>query len=124
MPPGIALVAAAIVEDSRIRWKGFFRFAFFLPYFFSMAVAGAIFTRVYDPSYGMSTSCFSLSALTLPRSGSGIGRWQSGRRSVSLSGTKPRFASLSSRQRSNSSTESFTPRRSSMGRTRSRCFGT
>ena len=53
VPPGIALVAAAIVEDSRIRWKSLFRFAFFLPYFFSMAVAGAIFTRVYDPSYGM-----------------------------------------------------------------------
>jgi raffinose/stachyose/melibiose transport system permease protein len=53
VPPAIALVAAAIVEDSRIRWKSLFRFAFFLPYFFSMAVAGAIFTRVYDPSYGM-----------------------------------------------------------------------
>ncbi len=53
VPPGIALVAAAIVEDTRIRWKSLFRFAFFLPYFFSMAVAGAIFTRVYDPSYGM-----------------------------------------------------------------------
>jgi ABC-type sugar transport system permease subunit len=53
VPPGIGLIAAAIVEDSRIRAKSLFRFGFFLPYFFSMAVAGAIFTRVYDPSYGM-----------------------------------------------------------------------
>jgi len=53
VPPAIGLVSAALVEDSGIRCKGLFRFAFFLPYFFSMAVAGAIFTRVYDPSYGM-----------------------------------------------------------------------
>ena len=53
IPPIIGLVAAALIEDSRIRFKGFFRFLFFVPYFFSMAVAGAIFTRVYDPTYGM-----------------------------------------------------------------------
>lgn len=53
IPPVIGLVAAALIEDSGIRYKGFFRFLFFVPYFFSMAVAGAIFTRVYDPSYGM-----------------------------------------------------------------------
>jgi ABC-type sugar transport system permease subunit len=53
IPPAIGLAAAALIEDSGIRFKGFFRFLFFVPYFFSMAVAGAIFTRVYDPSYGM-----------------------------------------------------------------------
>lgn len=53
VPPGIGLAAAALVEDSSIRVKGLFRFGFFLPYFFSMAVAGAIFTRIYDPSYGL-----------------------------------------------------------------------
>lgn len=53
VPPGVGLVAAALVEDSGLRAKGLARFGFFLPYFFSMAVAGAIFARVYDPSYGM-----------------------------------------------------------------------
>ena len=53
VPTGVGLAAAALVEDSRLRPKGLFRFGFFLPYFFSMAVAGAIFARVYDPSYGM-----------------------------------------------------------------------
>jgi len=53
IPPTLGLVSAALVEDSAIRPKALFRFAFFVPYFFSMAVAGAIFARVYDPSYGM-----------------------------------------------------------------------
>lgn len=53
IPPAIGLLAAAVIEDSNLRPKPLFRFAFFVPYFFSMAVAGAIFARVYDPSYGM-----------------------------------------------------------------------
>jgi raffinose/stachyose/melibiose transport system permease protein len=65
VPPGIALVSAAIVEDSRIRLKGLFRFGFFLPYFFSMAVAGAIFTRVYDPSYGMINQLLHLAGFSI-----------------------------------------------------------
>ena len=46
-------MTAALVENTNIRPKPLFRFAFFVPYFFSMAVAGAIFTRAYDPSYGL-----------------------------------------------------------------------
>ena len=53
VPTTIGLVAAALVEDTNLRPKPLFRFAFFVPYFFSMAVAAALFTRVYDPSYGM-----------------------------------------------------------------------
>ena len=53
VPTIIGLVAAALVEDTNLRPKPLFRFAFFVPYFFSMAVAAALFTRVYDPSYGM-----------------------------------------------------------------------
>lgn len=53
IPPVLGLGTAALVENSRIRPKALFRLAFFLPYFFSMAVAGAIFARVYDPSNGL-----------------------------------------------------------------------
>ena len=53
VPTSIGLIAAALVEDTNLRPKPLFRFAFFVPYFFSMAVAAAVFTRVYDPSYGM-----------------------------------------------------------------------
>jgi len=53
IPPSLGLITAALIENSRIRAKALFRFAFFLPYFFSMAVAGAIFARVYDPSNGL-----------------------------------------------------------------------
>jgi raffinose/stachyose/melibiose transport system permease protein len=53
VPTTIGLVAAALVEDTNLRLKPLFRFAFFVPYFFSMAVAAALFARVYDPSYGM-----------------------------------------------------------------------
>jgi len=53
IPPTLGLVTAALVENSRIQPKALFRFAFFLPYFFSMAVASAIFARVYDPSNGL-----------------------------------------------------------------------
>jgi ABC-type sugar transport system permease subunit len=53
IPPAIGLVTAALVESPHVKLKGLYRFLFFLPYFFSMAVAAAIFARVYDPSYGM-----------------------------------------------------------------------
>lgn len=53
VPTSIGLAAAALIEQSRIRPKALFRFALFVPYFFSMAVGAAIFARVYDPSYGL-----------------------------------------------------------------------
>ncbi len=52
LAPAIGIISAALVEDGPIRPKALFRFLFFSPYLFSLAVAGAIFTRVYDPTYG------------------------------------------------------------------------
>lgn len=64
IPPSVGLIAAALVEDTKLQPKSLFRFAFFVPYFFSMAVAGAIFARVYDPSYGLINRIFALVGFT------------------------------------------------------------
>lgn len=56
LAPALGLGTAALVEDGPCRPKGLFRFLFFSPYLFAMAVAGAIFGRVYDPSYGLLNS--------------------------------------------------------------------
>jgi len=60
LAPALGLVSAALVEDGPARPKALFRFVFFSPYLFSLAVAGAIFTRVYDPSYGFIASLLKL----------------------------------------------------------------
>ena len=51
--PTVALVAAALVEDGPVPGKPLVRFLFFCPYILSLAVAGVIFGRFYDPSYGL-----------------------------------------------------------------------
>ena len=56
IPTAIGLITAAMVEDSQVPFKPLFRLGFFLPYFFSIAVAAALFTRVYDPTYGLLNS--------------------------------------------------------------------
>ena len=53
VPPTIGLIAASIVEDSNVKYKAIYRFLFFVPYFFSMGVAAAVFCRAYDPTYGV-----------------------------------------------------------------------
>lgn len=63
LAPALGMISAALVEDGPARPKALFRFAFFSPYLFSLAVAGAIFTRVYDPSYGFIASLLQIVGL-------------------------------------------------------------
>ncbi|MCU1439681.1 MAG: lacF [Rhodoglobus sp.] len=51
--PTVALVSAALVEDGPVPGKALLRFLFFCPYLLSLAVAGVIFSKFYDPSYGL-----------------------------------------------------------------------
>ena len=51
--PTVALISAALVEDGPVPGKALVRFLFFCPYILSLAVAGVIFGRFYDPSYGL-----------------------------------------------------------------------
>jgi raffinose/stachyose/melibiose transport system permease protein len=62
--PTVALVSAGLVEDGPVPGKAFIRFLFFCPYILSLAVAGVIFGRFYDPTYGLFN--LSLRAVGLP----------------------------------------------------------
>jgi ABC-type sugar transport system permease subunit len=62
--PTVAIVSAALVEDGPVPGKAFIRFLFFCPYLLSLAVAGVIFGKFYDPSYGLFNQV--LGALGLP----------------------------------------------------------
>jgi ABC-type sugar transport system permease subunit len=62
--PTVAIVSAALVEDGPVPGKAFIRFLFFSPYLLSLAVAGVIFGKFYDPTFGLFNQV--LGALGLP----------------------------------------------------------
>lgn len=49
----LALIVALAVNSALVRWKGFYRIAFFLPVITSSVVIAVIAARVFDTSYGL-----------------------------------------------------------------------
>lgn len=57
---GFALVFASILTRENIKWKSFFRIAFYIPNILSVVVISAIFSAIYDTNNGMLNAIISI----------------------------------------------------------------